>query len=181
MTDDLNFVYLASPVDLSSASPDVLEFVNSSLSQVPVYNPAKAWSVPSTVAPSPRLQQINMQALRRCSTLVGVVAPGPSLGVPSEIILAIKEDIPVVLFVDQAVYKRSWFLSWLLDQEEVLGAFVYRMQEDQLVVDAISDSFTYFSAASAHRYSDVSPEDAEYLITSSMDTFRRLEGIYPSE
>ena len=132
------FVYLARPVDLSSAPLGLVDLITESLRDVAVYNPAGAWVVSSDTVPSPVIQSVNVEALNRAALVVGILTEGPSLGVPSEITKALETGTPVVLFVTTGLLVRSWYLHWLMEQKNLVGVFNCPVEdEDQPSVWAV--------------------------------------------
>lgn len=181
------YVYLASPIDLSQASNRLMEFITESLGDVVVFDPASAWGVPTGAPPSSVIQSVNMQALTRSAAVVGVLTGGPSLGVPSEVALAMTHDIPVVLFVSHELLDRSWFLHWLLEQDNLAGAFSYRVdsdpapaspgpgQNERFVIEPVSGALADFSTSRG----GISPEEIRpyFAGLASAKSFNRQDSV----
>lgn len=127
------YVYLAEPIDLSSASTGALKR-DLLYAGVSYYSPRGAWCVndavlirmrtasssPHDVSLARGVMTVNEQALTGAACVVAVLN-GPSVGVPAEIQLARTLGVPVVALMQDTNYASSFMLRALLESNPAGG------------------------------------------------------------
>jgi len=98
----LPFVYLAHPIDNQTSPATILTLkVQQALNQLGInyYDPGEAWQMADPWPDSLLINQVNRVALSNAYTVLAIVV-GPTIGVPSELTLAVEWGIPTVVISD---------------------------------------------------------------------------------
>ena len=113
-------IYLAHPIDLADEyGREVQDWLRVALSEIGViFDPGLAGLAATGTAPTPRLQQINIEVMQKCDiTVVFLPDEVPTIGTILELDRCIRETDykPILVVAGDNIADKSWALSYLIN------------------------------------------------------------------
>jgi dUTP pyrophosphatase len=116
--------YLAQPIDFGEADPTLVDFAKGWIEGTGacLYDPKQAWTA---TIPDYRVSHINNVSIENSDAVVAFFPDTKTLGVPSEITLALACRIPVLIVADQRLIDQSFIITgWQADPLVKVVTFV---------------------------------------------------------